>query len=229
MIKVVYELLLALYGKQGWWPFLQQDELGAWQEIYHLGDYSFPVSKNEVFEVAVGTILTQNSSWANAAKALINLKESGHLNPNAIIRESEMRLKEEIYPARYYNQKYKYILSLAQFFNSSTSDVNPTREQLLQLKGVGNETADAMLLYGFHQPEFVVDAYTRRMFSHLGLIALDLGYIDVKHKFENSLGKNVNFYKEYHALIVEHGKSYYSRKPYGEGDPLLGLLKNKRG
>ncbi len=231
MIKVVYERLLALYGKQGWWPFLEQNELGEWKERYHSGDYYFPVGKVEIFEVAVGTILTQNSSWINATQALINLKEIACLEPVKIIAAPEARLKEAIYPARYYNQKYKYLLSLAQFFNSLRANVIPTREQLLAIKGVGNETADSIMLYGFHQSQFVVDAYTRRLFSYLGIMDLDLSYIDVKHIFENSLENNVNIYKEYHALIVEHGKQYYSRKPYGAGDPLLGLLENnkKRG
>jgi len=127
MIKVVYDRLLALYSKQGWWPFLEQDEFGAWKGVYHTGDYSFPDDR--------------------------------------IISMPEVSIKEDIYPARYYNQKYKYLLSLSIFFKSLVANAYPTREQLLTLKGVGNETADSILLYGFHQPQFVVDAYTRRIFS----------------------------------------------------------------
>ena len=95
------------------------------------------------------------------------------------------------------------------------------RKELLQVKGVGNETADSILLYAYKQPEFVVDAYTKRIFIYNGLIKDDDNYNKIKKFFESKLTPDHVVYNEYHALIVEHAKRYYSKKPYGENDPLL--------
>ena len=89
------------------------------------------------------------------------------------------------------------------------------------MKGVGNETADSILLYAYKQPEFVVDTYTRRIFSNLHLVDENINYQELKNLFQTSLPRDVPVYQEYHALIVEHAKRYYSKKPYGVGDPLF--------
>ena len=91
----------------------------------------------------------------------------------------------------------------------------------MDVKGVGNETADSILLYAYKQPEFVVDAYTKRIFSSVGLIGENESYMKIKELFESNLPEKVDIYNEYHALIVEHAKRYYSKKPYGKDDPLL--------
>lgn len=95
----------------------------------------------------------------------------------------------------------------------------PSRQELLKIKGVGDETADSILLYAYKQPEFVVDAYTRRIFSNLNF-KTEISYMDLKNLFEESLPRDVPIYQEYHALIVEHAKRYYQKKPYGVDDPL---------
>jgi len=100
----------------------------------------------------------------------------------------------------------------------------PTRKELLSVKGIGNETADSILLYAYKQSEFVVDAYTKRIFSYLGLVDENVKYMELKKLFESNLPKDIAIYQEYHALIVEHAKRYYSKKPYGLNDPLNELL-----
>ena len=94
----------------------------------------------------------------------------------------------------------------------------------LAVKGVGNETADSILLYAYKQPEFVVDAYTKRIFSHLGLVNENIRYMELKKLFKSNLPEKMTIYNEYHALIVEHAKRYYGKKPYGVNDPLIELI-----
>ena len=100
-------------------------------------------------------------------------------------------------------------------------DEIPARKEILKVKGVGNETADSILLYAYKQPEFVVDSYTRRIFIHQGLIDDKDNYNKIKNLFESNLSPDITVYNEYHALIVEHGKRFYSKKPYGINDPLI--------
>ncbi len=122
------------------------------------------------------------------------------------------------------NQKAVYLKELTQFF-ISLEGRTPERKELLAVKGVGNETADSILLYAFKEPEFVVDAYTKRIFSHLDIVDGGTGYMEVKKLFESSLPRNTALYQEYHALVVEHAKHYYNKKPYGVEDPLKKILK----
>ena len=112
---------------------------------------------------------------------------------------------------------------ISRFFIELDGNI-PTRKELLAVKGVGNETADSILLYAYKQPEFVVDAYTKRIFSHLGLVEDDVKYMALKEFFESHLPKDITIFNEYHALIVEHAKRYYNKKPYGMNDPLKELL-----
>ena len=113
-----------------------------------------------------------------------------------------------------------YLREITKFYISLEGKI-PTRDELLMVKGVGNETADSILLYGYKQPEFVVDAYTKRIFIHQGIIKDKDNYIKIKKLFQSVLTPDHIIYNEYHALIVEHAKRYYTKKPYGEGDPIL--------
>ena len=97
-------------------------------------------------------------------------------------------------------------------FYITLNDRTPTREELLSIWGIGKETADSILLYAFKIPTFVIDAYTRRIFSNLGLIEKNAEYDKIKSLFENNLKLNLIVYQEYHALIVEHAKRHYSKK-----------------
>jgi len=201
----IYERLMNLYGPQGWWPLMRQQPDGSWFSWYHKGDYTFPHTQEQIFEICLGAILTQNTNWQNVVKALTNLLRANALTPQVIEQLPHQELAQLIRPAGYFNQKATYLKTFANFFLSLKGDV-PTRNQLLEVRGIGRETADSMLLYAWKQPHFVVDAYTRRMFQALGLIEPKWSYDRIKAFFEQNLPPDLALYQEYHALIVEHAK-----------------------
>jgi endonuclease-3 related protein len=211
----IYKILYKNYGPQGWWPITGYG--------YHKLDYNFPRNSNETFEVCLGSILTQNTTFTSVVKSLENLHVKNSLNVDTIESMDINKLKEAIKPSGYFNQKSRYILEFIKFYRS-LNGTTPTREALLSIVGIGEETADSMLLYGYNQPHFKVDAYTRRLLLELGLINEKTKYAEIKTMMENSLRECVKdekelriIYQEFHALIVEHGKNYYSKKPYAKG------------
>ncbi len=227
IIFKIYEKLYELYGPQGWWPLINHDgtnptKTGAIRG-YHPGNYDLPLERNQIYEVILGTILTQNTSWLSAEMALFNLDELNAIEPEKLLLLPDEILKSAIRCAGFLNQKAIYLKEITKFFIKLNGRV-PTRKELLEVKGVGNETADSILLYAYKHPEFVVDAYTKRIFVHLGFVNENIKYMELKNLFESSLPKDVAVYQEYHALIVEHAKRYYSKKPYGVDDPLNELL-----
>jgi len=223
-IYKIYNLLFEHYGAQGWWPFL---DVG-----YHPNDYSYPKNSDQIFEVALGSILGQNTTFISASKAMNNLKEHNCITSETIKAMDVDKLKELIKPAGYFNQKANYLLEFIKFYDSLNGTV-PSRDELIKVKGIGEETADSILLYGYNQCQFKVDAYTKRLCLELGLIDEKSKYKDIKKLFEDALEKEIKdkeklriVYQEYHALIVEHGKHYYSKKPYGVGCFLKDLVIN---
>lgn len=229
-ILTIYKILLKTYKNQGWWPLL---ELHSFKNKgtnptktgsvngYHPDDYSYPKNKLQQLEICIGAILTQNTSWPQVEKALINLNGIKAIDPKVIDDMDIELLKQLIRPAGYFNQKAIYLKEFTEFFlNLKPKDV-PTRKQLLEIKGIGDETADSIMLYAFSKPEFVVDAYTKRILLNLNLISEKSSYLEIKTLFESSLAKDYKIYQEYHALIVEHAKHHYSKKPYGKSDTLL--------
>ncbi|MEA3498054.1 MAG: endonuclease III domain-containing protein [Campylobacterota bacterium] len=220
MIYNIYQSLYKKYGAQGWWPFINYDN---GNDGYHILDYNFPRNQDEVFEVCLGSILTQNTTFKSVVKSLQNLNNINCLNVKSIESIDLETLKEAIRPSGYFNQKSRYILEFIKFYNSLDGKI-PTRDELLKVIGIGDETADSILLYGYNQPQFVVDAYTKRILIELNIINQKAKYKDIKILFENSLKKVIKdekelviVYQEYHALIVNHAKSFYSKKPYGVG------------
>jgi len=187
-----YHILLDKYGPQGWWPL---QGIG-----YHPGDYTYPKTDQQRFEICIGAILTQNTAWKNVEKALKNLAVFKALHPVKLQELNIIKLKTLIKPAGYYNQKAKKLKIFAEFYLKNSL---PTREELLDIWGIGPETADSMLLYGFSQPLFVVDTYTRRTFPEFKLSS----YEEIQACFHKALPKDFKIYQEYHALIVEHNKS----------------------
>ena len=183
----IYNSLLKMYGPQGWWPLLSNKSIKNDNAVsckgYHCGDYSFPKNIRQRFEICVGAILTQNTAWVNVEKALINLYKNKILNVNAIREINIERLKEAVKPAGYFNQKAGYLKEFAGFFLSIKKRI-PSREELLAVKGIGPETADSILLYAYNQPEFIVDAYTKRMFSKLNFFHENSKYAEIKEMFE---------------------------------------------
>jgi endonuclease-3 related protein len=212
----IYKRLYKEYGAQGWWPFLDTG--------YHPNDYDYPKNENQLFEVALGSILTQNTTFTSVEKALNNLQELNCTTSKAIKNMDIEILKSAIKPAGYFNQKSQYILNFIEFYDELKGRV-PSREELLKVKGIGEETADSILLFGYNQCEFKIDAYTKRLLTELGLVEEKAKYRDMKALMEKSLKEVIKdeeelriVYQEYHALIVEHGKRYYSKKPYGVDD-----------
>lgn len=230
--NLIYEKLLENYSYQGWWPMINFNGINPTKTGsimgYHPGDYNFPRNPKEQFEIIVGAILTQNTSWPSVEKSLVNLHEFIDFNAESLIElanSNEEQFKIAIHPAGYYNQKFNYLQNIANFYLDLDGKI-PSRKELLSVKGVGNETADSILLYAYGEKEFVVDAYTKRIFIYLGYFNEKDSYLKIKQQFENNFDGGVHEYQEYHALIVEHAKRYYSKKPYGVNDNILKSFKS---
>ncbi len=219
-IRLIYNKLYHLYGPQGWWPLIGYGGSNLAKMCYHPLNYNLPEIREDIYEIILGTILTQNTSWTSAENALLNLKALDVIDPENLLNLNEDILKEAIRCAGFLNQKAEYIIEVTKFYISLEGEI-PARKEILKVKGVGNETADSILLYAYKQPEFVVDSYTRRIFIHQGLIDDKDNYNKIKNLFESNLSPDITVYNEYHALIVEHGKRFYSKKPYGINDPLI--------
>lgn len=196
----IYQRLFKLYGRQQWWP------------------------AESAFEVMVGAILTQNTSWSNVEKVITNLKQEKLLSCDKLIKLSERRLASFLKPVGYFNVKARRLKNFCNWYQAvkcpeeiETADL---RRELLSINGVGPETADDMLLYAFHRPVFVIDAYTRRLFSRLDLIDDNQDYEVLRGWFEGKLKRHdnkINLFNEYHALIVRHAKERCrARKPVCE-------------
>jgi len=200
-----YEALLAYYGPQGWWPG-QSD-----------------------FEVVVGAVLTQNTSWANVEKALAKLKEAQLLEPEGLNKIGPEKLAQLIRPAGYFNIKARRLKNLIRWFCQTyggslrvmaQNSVTRLREELLSVNGIGRETADSIILYALHKPTFVVDTYTYRVLVRHGCLEAQSDYEQIKEFCEGHLPQEVQLFNEFHALIVRVGKEYCRSKPRCEGCPL---------
>jgi len=211
----VYHKLHRHFGPRHWWP------------------------ADTAFEVIVGAILTQNTAWSNVEKAIDNLKKAGALTPKKFFGIKTDRLARLIKPAGYYNIKAKRLKSFMEFlfteYNGSVANLlkekpSTLRQRLLAVKGVGPETADSIILYAANKPVFVVDAYTKRIFSRHGFIKPDFSYDAVQEFFTRSLPRRTKLFNEYHALIVETGKNFCRSKPKCSECPLKTLFpfKGKR-
>lgn len=213
LINAFYERLLKQFGPQGWWPLLgvEGDNPTKTGSItgYHPNDYSYPKNKNQQFQILVGSILTQNTSWIQVEKALIELQNNHLLNPENLCKNTELT-KRCIRVCGYFNQKTRYLESMCQFILTLDSSKNfwhpPARHELLKVKGIGPETADTMLCYAFSQTHFVVDAYTIRIFKALNWIENTVSYQTLQNLIESALPKNLICYQEFHALLVELAK-----------------------
>jgi endonuclease-3 related protein len=206
----IFDLLLKQYGPRFWWP------------------------AESSFEVCVGAILTQNTNWGNVEKAIANLKTKGILSPVALRDVSMGQLAEVIRPAGFFNVKsrrlkdfmvYLFVRYDGNLDAMFSGDWRELRRELLAVHGVGPETCDSILLYAGHKPSFVVDAYTKRLFSRLGLIEENAPYEEVRALFMANLPADVELYNEYHALIVQHCKEFCRKKPLCDRCPLNFLCK----
>lgn len=210
-LHVIFDKMFGHFGHRGWWP----------------GDSEF--------EICVGAILTQSVSWKNVAKAIDNLKNAGLLELDKMYRADPEAIEKCIIPTLYYRQKTKklkaFVNNITENYAGSLSaflgkDLDELRKELLRLHGIGPETADSIILYAANQPVFVVDAYTRRIFVRLGLFKDDITYSEMQEFFMRHLTPDLQFYNEYHALIVGVGNRFCShKKPKCAECPLTGLCK----
>lgn len=198
MLLTVYFRLLSRYGPQHWWP------------------------AESPLEMIVGAILTQSAAWSNVEKAIINLKAGGILSLEGLRRTPREELARLVYSSGYYNTKAGKLKAFAQWMGEYyEGDLDALfalekaelRRQLLSVHGIGEETADSIILYGAHQPIFVVDAYTRRIMTRLGLAPSRDRYSDFQALFMKQLPTDEQLFNEYHALLVRHGKTACRRNP----------------
>ena len=201
----IYHTLLAAFGPRHWWPAKTSEE------------------------VIFGAILAQNTTWKNAKRAIEELKNAGKLSFEAIKKMNEKKLGELVRPARFFNQKAKALIVFADYFGNKynfnikkmkKSPLANLREELLSLYRIGPETADSILLYALKKPIFVIDAYTKRIFSQHGFMKIDDSYAAYQNFFMNNLPHDVQLYNEFHALIVHTGYLYCKPKPLCEECPL---------
>jgi len=174
------------------------------------------------FEVAIGAVLTQNTSWKNAAKAVSALSAAGMIDPARLASATHEEVAVLVHSSGYYNQKARRLGILARYFLEA-GDCPPERESLLALEGIGPETADSILLYAFSRTFFVVDAYTKRLFSKLGVIRGNESYDRIRGLFEGSLERTPEIYNEYHALVVAQCKRVCLRVPVCNECPISAL------
>jgi endonuclease-3 related protein len=204
----IYRRLLTHYGPQHWWP------------------------GESPLEVMVGTVLTQNTNWAQAAKAIANLKKAKALDLKRLHKLTISRLAQLIRPAGYYNLKAQRLHNLIDLIFASfggdlagflAAPLPEARRELLATKGIGPETADSILLYAAGRPIFVIDAYTFRILGRHDLAAATMSYHDLQKFFMENLPADADMFNEFHALLVRLGKERCKKSgPLCEGCPAQG-------
>jgi len=192
----IYDILNLHYGPQHWWP------------------------ADTPFEVMVGAVLVQNTAWTNASAAIERLKQAEMMTPLAMSKTPIDELASLIVSSGYFNIKAKRLKSLCQWLveqgdiaQLKQKSLKALRETLLRVHGIGPETADDILLYALEKPVFVIDAYTRHLFSRLGLLRHDASYEVLRAGFEQALDNDVGLFNQYHALIVIHAKDICRKQP----------------
>jgi endonuclease III related protein len=214
LLLKIYKILRNRFGHQEWWP----------------GD--------SPFEVMIGAILTQNTAWKNVEKAIANLKSEGLLSYEGLIKCSMEKLAFLVRPSGYYNQKAKKLKNFLSFmeenFGGSIDSMkrvklDKMRKMLLEVNGIGPETADSILLYALAKRIFVVDAYTKRIFSRIGLIESFWNYEKIQAFFMDNLSSSLPLYNDYHAQIVMFGKEICRTRPKCDLCPLIRDCRFGRG
>ncbi len=198
----IFNRLYERFGSQRWWPAETEDE------------------------VVIGAVLTQNTAWKNVERALSNLRNNDLLNLKKLSEVDIEIIKDLIKPAGFFNQKVIYLKNVSEFLTKnggfeklSNLDTKSLRQKLLNIKGVGKETADSILLYAFKKPIFVVDAYTKRLAERHNLCNCS-SYDEMQKLFMENLPLDEKLFNEYHALIVRLAKDFCKKKPVCYGCPL---------
>lgn len=202
MMESLYRSLLDRHGRQGWWPLWNRRDGGL---EYHPGEYEVPEGRARA-EVIQGSILAQNTRWSGAAEAVGNLVQAGLDRWPALAEEPYESLEQRVRPARFFRQKARRLRVAAGFFAGRNGNP-PERGELLDLWGIGPETADCILLYGYGVPVMVVDAYLRRVLRDRGRPEVAEGtYEEIRAWVEGRLPGDPEVLNEMHALIVAEGK-----------------------
>ncbi|WP_028574860.1 endonuclease III domain-containing protein [Desulfonatronovibrio hydrogenovorans] len=192
-----FETLRSSLGPSNWWP------------------------GETPFEIAVGAILTQNTNWSNVEKAILNLKSQNLLDPETMFFLGEDELAQLIRSAGYFRVKARRLKNFLFFLNNECAfnfsylqnmDIEELRAKLLEVKGIGPETADSILLYALNKPTFVVDAYTARIFNRHSLVHQDVDYHQLREMFMSNLPEDPELYNEFHALVVRTAKKWCKKK-----------------
>lgn len=212
--------------------------MNSYEEAYqklrdHFGDPGSWWPAETPFEIVVGAVLVQNTNWKNVEKALNNLRGAGLLSYTALRGLTKEELAEQIRPAGFYNVKATRLSNLLQMLEDNyegnldyllEDDMWTGREALVGVKGIGAETADAILLYAGAHPIFVVDAYTHRVFSRHNLLDEETDYQSIQESFMGNVEEDVAVFRAYHGLIVEVAKTYCKKSnPLCQSCPLRGL------
>ncbi|SMO54968.1 DNA-3-methyladenine glycosylase III [Balnearium lithotrophicum] len=211
----IYQTLFNFYGEQSWWP------------------------AQTPFEVCVGAILTQNTNWKNVERAIENLKLLNLLSPEKMVSVNIKTLQAAIKPVGFYRKKALYLKNFSEFLlrkgglsRLQSLETQELRNELLEIKGIGKETSDSILLYALNKPIFVVDNYTKRLLLRLGLIKNSkISYEnlqDIVEKEIKPIKENIKIYKEFHALIVIHCKLKCKKKPLCEECTFSQVCYNKQ-
>ena len=203
-LEELYKKLRDNFGYLNWWP----------------GDTKV--------EIVVGAILTQNTAWKNVEKAIKNLKERKMLSLERLASTELRELEDAIRPSGFYKQKAKRLSNLFKYIKANYStlerffdkDKNELRNELLNLNGIGNETADSIVLYAAEKPTFVIDTYTRRIMNRVYGIDEEIEYNKLKEYFESRLRQDLELYKDFHAQFVELGKRFCKKKPLCDECPI---------
>jgi endonuclease-3 related protein len=213
LLMEIYHRLFKAYGPRHWWP------------------------GETPFEVMVGAILTQNTSWKNVEKAIQSLKNKGSLSPEGIYRLKKSQLASLIKSSGYYRIKADRLKAFVNFlfekYDGNISrmrkeELRTLRQKLLGVKGIGPETADSILLYSLGKPIFVVDAYTKRILSRHGMISERDSYEETQRLFANHLPHHKRLFNEYHALLVHLGKTVCKKIPRCDICPLRRIAKTMK-
>lgn len=214
LLEEIYDRLSAAFGPRHWWP------------------------ADSPFEVIVGAILTQNTAWRNVSQAIDKLKRAKCLSPRKVRGLTPARLADLIHPTGYHNLKARRLKNFVDFlYRDYRGSLNrlldqplaKLRAELLDLDGIGPETADSIILYAACQPVFVVDTYTRRILSRHGLFPPEADYQSIQSFFHANLTADQKLFNEYHALLVELGKRFCRKVPQCQGCPLEYLLPPAQG
>jgi endonuclease-3 related protein len=211
-LLAIYDALERHFGDLNWWP------------------------AEAPFEVIVGAILTQNTNWKNVEAAIQNLKKERCLVPEKLYRARVERIAALIRPSGYYRVKARRLKKFLEFLfdeyrgyveSMFGEDWRTLRKKLLTIHGIGEETADSILLYAGHKPVFVVDQYTRRIFTRHGLIDGKENYAEIQRFIMDRLPVDVTLYNQYHALLVNTGKQFCKKEPRCTPCPLGRMRRTK--